>query len=113
MRPAHTGHDPGFDHAQEFGLEGERKLFDLIQKQRSLVCHTEVAWRIVDGSRKGALHVTKQLAVNSTLRNGTAVDGEILLATTRRVVMNDTRNDFLTHTTLTDYQHRQIGRRHL
>ena len=57
--------------------------------------------------------MTKQLRVDGALGDGTAVDGEILLAATGRVVVDDTGNDLLTHTTLAYNKHTEISRSHL
>ena len=49
--------------------------------------------------------MSEQLAVNRTFRNRSAVDGEVLLATTRRIVVDDAWQDVLTHTAFSDYEH--------
>ena len=41
--------------------------------------------------------MAEQLRVDSALWNGTAVDGKVLLATSWRVVVDDTWNDFFSH----------------
>ena len=57
--------------------------------------------------------MTEQLAVDSTFRNGATVNGKIFLPAAWRLVVNNAGNYLLTHTALTDYQHRQIGWCHL
>ena len=57
--------------------------------------------------------MTKQLTVDGTLGDGTAVDGKILLAPTWRIVVNHAGDDLLTHATLSDNEHAKISRCHL
>ena len=99
--------------AQQPGLRGQRQLAHLVEKQRPLVGHAEVARRVVDGPRVGTLHVAEQLGVDGALGNGAAVDGEVLLAAARRIVVNDAGDDLLAHAALADDEHAQVGRRHL
>ena len=94
-----------FQHTQQPCLCGKRQFTYLVKEQRSFIGDTEIAGRIIDGSCKRTLYVSEQLTVNSTFRNRTAVDGEILLAFTGRVVVNDTRNNLLTNTAFSYYEH--------
>ena len=57
--------------------------------------------------------MAEKLRVDGTFGYGTAVDGKVFLTAARRVVVNHSRNDFLTYTTLANDEHTQIGRRHL
>ena len=57
--------------------------------------------------------MAKELRIDGTLRNSTAVDGEIFFASTRRVIMDDSGQDVLTHTALANNQHTQIDGRDL
>ena len=57
--------------------------------------------------------MSEELRVDGSLRDTAAVDGEVLLAFPRRVVVNHTRNDLLTHTAFADDEHGEIRRRHL
>ena len=57
--------------------------------------------------------MAKELRIDSTLGDSTTVNGEILLAATRRVIVNDARQDVLTHTALANNKHTQIDGRDL
>ena len=57
--------------------------------------------------------MTEEFAIDSTFRNTTAVDSKILLTSAWRMIVDNTRNDFLTHTRFTDDKHRKICRCHL
>ena len=57
--------------------------------------------------------MTEEFAVDCSLGNRTAVDGEILATAAWRTVVDDTGDNLLAHSTLAYYQHTQIGRRHL
>ena len=102
-----------FEHTQQSGLSGQWQLAHLIEEQGALIGHTEVSWRIVNGTCVRTLYMTKELGIDGTLGDGTAVDGEILFATTGRIVVDDTGNNLLTHSTLAYDEHTQIGGRNL
>ena len=102
-----------FEHTQQSGLSGQWQLANLIEEQCALVGHTKVSWRIVDSTSIRALYMTKELAIDGTLGDRAAVDGEILLTATRRVVVDYTRDDLLTHSTLAHNEHTEIGGRNL
>ena len=102
-----------FEHTQQSCLRSQRQLSHFIEKQRTLIGHTEITGRIVDSTRKRTLNMAEELRVDSALWDRTAVDGEILLTSAWRIVVNHTRNDFLTHTAFSHNQHGEISRCHL
>jgi hypothetical protein len=57
--------------------------------------------------------VTKKFGVNRTLRYGTAVHGYVLPMLASTELVYNLGKSFLTHPTLTGYQHGKVGRRHL
>ena len=57
--------------------------------------------------------MAEKLRIDGTFGYGAAVNGKVFLTTARRVVVNHSWNDFLSHTTLANDEHAQIGRRHL
>ena len=57
--------------------------------------------------------MTEELTVDRSLRDGSTVDSEIFLPTARRIIVDDTRDNLLTHTALTDDEHTEVGRRNL
>ena len=102
-----------FQHTQQPCLRCHRQFAHFVQEQRTLMGNAKVAWRVINGTRERALYMTEQLAVDSTFRNGATVNGKIFLPAAWRLVVNNAGNYLLTHTALTDYQHRQIGWCHL
>jgi hypothetical protein len=55
----------------------------------------------------------EQLRVDGTLRDTSAVDGEVFLASAGRVVVNQVWDNLLTHTAFTDNEHRKVCWRNL
>jgi len=57
--------------------------------------------------------VAEELAVDGSLRDAAAVDGEIFLASAWRIVVDHPWDNLLAHTALTDDEHGEVGRCHL
>ena len=57
--------------------------------------------------------MSEQFAVDSAFGNGSAVDGEILFAAAGGVVVDDTWNDFFSHTAFAYDEYAEVGRRYL
>ena len=57
--------------------------------------------------------MSEELAVDGSFGYGATVDGKILLSATWLVVVDNTWQYLLTYSTLADYKHRQVSRRHL
>lgn len=93
------------EHAQQPGLRGHGQLAHLVEEDGALVCHAEIAVALAHGTSIGTFLMAEELAVDGALGNGSTVDGEIFLTPTRGVVVDDTRDDFLSHTTLSDNKH--------
>ena len=85
----------------------------LIEKQRAFVHHTEISWMLAHCSGECSLYMAEQLAVDGSLGNGSAVDGEIFLAAALRTVVDDARNHFLAHTAFAYNQDTKVSWRHL
>ena len=56
---------------------------------------------LTDGTRESSFLMSEKFGINRAFRNGTTVDGKVLLVLSRRVVVNNARDSFLTHTVLT------------
>src|SRR5260221_4596682 len=65
---------PLLEHAQEFGLQAERQLADLVEEQRAAVGHLEAAGFLLGGAGERALLVAEQLALDQRLGERRAVD---------------------------------------
>ena len=103
----------GFQHTEQSGLCLDRQLAHLIEENGSLIGDTEISFTFSDCSRKGTFLMTEEFAIDSSFRNTTAVDSKILFTAAWRMIVDNTRNDFLTHTRFTDDKHRKICRCHL
>ena len=100
-------------HAQQACLRSQRQLAHLVEEDGTLVGHAEVALTLPYRAGERPLLVTEQLAIYRPLGYRTAVDGKILLATARRIVVYYARNNLLAHTALAHDEHRQVCRRNL
>ena len=56
---------------------------------------------LTNGTREGSFLMSEKFGINRAFRNGTTVDGKVFLMLSRRVVVNNARYGFLTHTVLT------------
>ncbi|MNZ33483.1 hypothetical protein D3C78_508290 [compost metagenome] len=65
---------PVLQHPQQLGLQRQRQLANLVEKQCALVRQLELARPVVDGAGEGPLHVAEQLALGHRFRQGGAVE---------------------------------------
>ena len=98
--------------AQQLHLERRAHRADFVEEQRALVRLFESSLSRADGARERAAHVTEQLCFEERLWNRTAVECDEALRPPRAVVMNRTRNDFLTGAGLAGDQDRAVRSRH-
>ena len=49
------------EHTQQSRLGSQRQFAHLVEEERTLVSHTKVTWRIVDGTRIRTLYMSKEL----------------------------------------------------
>ena len=101
------------EYTQQSGLCGKRQFPHLVEEQRSLVCRTEISGTVVDGTREGTFHMSKQFAVYRSLGDGAAVDCEIFLAAAWRSFMNEAWDNLLSHSAFSNNEHTEVCRRHL
>ena len=80
---------------QQFGLEVEGDVADLIQKQRAAFGQLELAQAPVHGAGEGAFFMAEQLALQQLPRYGGAVDGDEGLVPARRIIMDCLCDQFL------------------
>src|SRR5262245_50781361 len=62
-------------HTQQFGLQQQRHVTDLVQKQGAAMGEFELARSRLSGSRERATLITEQLAFEQGVRNCRAVNG--------------------------------------
>ena len=65
---------PLLQHPQEFGLQFEGKIADLVEKDRAAVRDLEAAGPVAHRARERTAHVTEELALEHLARDGAAVD---------------------------------------
>lgn len=82
-------------HTQEFRLERERQLSDLIEKEGSPVSAPKIAERVPYGPSERTSHVTEELALEELRRERRTVDGEKRPPFARRFGMNGPRHELL------------------
>src|SRR5207249_10064841 len=96
--------DPGeaeiLQDMQEFGLEGEGKVGDLIEVDRPLVGVLELPRLPLVRSGEGPLFVAEQLRLEKPRRDGRAVDLDERATATPRGSVDSAGNDILAHPAL-------------
>src|SRR5262249_41368896 len=80
--------------AQEFRLELQRKISDLIQEQRSPIRCMESPDGLVHGAGEGSFFVTEELAFQQSARNRSAVECHKAVLAARSGLVNRPRDDF-------------------
>ena len=103
---AHADVFPTLEHSQQSCLCGHGQLAHLVEEDGALVGHAEIALALADGACERPFLVAEQLAVDGSLRDGAAVDGEIALTPAGRIVVDESGDDLLADATLSDDQHR-------
>ena len=97
---------------QELGLDLDRELADLVEKQGSLVGRLHLADPIRGRSGEGALPVAEQLGLDHALLERRAEHGHERLGRARARVVDHARDDALARPGLAEEQHREAGGRH-
>src|SRR6266436_1029635 len=101
---------PLLQHAEQFGLQFERNLSDLVQKDRAAIGHFETADALRDCSRECALLVSEQLAFQQTRWNRRAVELDERLRAPRTQIMDGPRDQFLSCTRVSIDEHGRVRR---
>ena len=76
LRPADALESAFLEHAQQFGLHGQRDLADLVEKDRAAVRQLEPALALTGRAGERPLLVAEELAFEQRLRQGRAIDGD-------------------------------------
>src|SRR6266446_7750525 len=96
--------------SQKLGLQFERYIADLVQKERSLVRQLESSNPLGDGAGERAFLMAKQLAFEKAERNGCAIHLYKCVALARTQVVNCTGDNLLAGTRLALDEDRRVGR---
>jgi len=109
----HPFDDLFLEDPQHPDLRRERQFTDFIQKDRPLMASFKTSPLGLDGTGKGPLLVTKQLAVDERFRNCTAVDGNERPLVPGGQTVNCPGHDPLAYPGFSQEQHGAFQRRHL
>ena len=93
------------NHAQQFGLHGQRGFADLVEKNRAAVGVFEQARAGVGGAGEGAAHVAEELAFEQGVDQRRAVADRELLRADRADLVNGAGDEFLAGAGGADDQH--------
>ncbi len=110
---AQPAHAPVLQHAQQFGLRGDRHIADFVQQHGAVLRQLEASGAALDRSGEGALFMAEQLAFHERIRHGGAVDGDERSGAPRAQRMNRARGQFFSRAALAGDQHRRAAGRHL
>src|SRR5206468_2501548 len=96
--------------SQQFWLDVERQVADLVQEKRAAIGGADRAGRVGDSTGKRAFLVAKQMSLGQFLWHGGAVerDEDLVLAIRERV--DRTRDEFLACARFAGNEHRHVGR---
>ena len=101
---------PVLEHAQHLGLQADRHLADLVEKQRAAVRDLELPGLAGVGAGERPLLVAEQLGLEQRLGNRRTVDRDKRSVGPIAVRMKRTREQFLARPALTSKQHGGVGR---
>ena len=108
------GHDfVLLEHAEELGLQGEGKLADFVEKNRSAIGRPEHAQHRLLGAREGAANVAEELAFEKTLADTRAVDRDKGPVGPLTLGKKPPGNQLLARTAFTFNQNAAVGGCHL
>ena len=92
---AHPLQLAALDKAQQLGLQPQRHLADLVQKQRASVGGLNPSYAPLHRAGEGPASVAEEFSFQQRLGNGRAVDGDKWLAAARREPVQSLSNQFL------------------
>ena len=102
-----------FQYTEQTHLSSQREVRHLIQENRATVSHLKIAFAGLHRTGECPFLVTEQFGVYGTFRDSTAVHSDVFALLSTAVIVDDSREVLLAHSTLTDHQHSQIGGSHL
>ena len=98
-----------FEHAEQFGLQFDGHLPDLVEEQRAFVGLLEKALLVLGGARETAGPVAEQFAFEQFARESRAVDRHESPLHPAAGVVDGLREDLLAGSRLAGEQHRSVG----
>jgi hypothetical protein len=108
---AHRNHLAPLDRRQQFALQMERHVADLVEKQRAPGGGAKKADAIFLRVREGAAAMAEQLAFEQLRRQCAQIDAQEHFRRPPRAAMDLARDQFLAGSVLAKDEHVRIGRR--
>jgi hypothetical protein len=109
LRAAHPLELALLQDAQELGLRFQRKLADLVEKQRAAIRDFEPAAPLLRRAGEGAFFVTEELALDEVTRNRCAVDLDQRALTAVAPLVDRPRDELFAGARLALDQHGAVG----
>src|SRR5262249_14165918 len=103
---------PFLQDPQQLGLQRQRDVANLIQKEGSVVGEFKAADFLRDGSGKRTLLMTEEFALQQVKGNGRAIQLHKRASAACADIVNGFGDQLLTSTCFPEDQHRRIGRCH-
>ena len=96
---------PTLQHAQQLGLDRQRQLAHLVEKQAAAIGQLELAAALAHGPGKGATHMTEQLALHQRIGQRRTVDTDQRALRTWRSRVDRLSHQLLANPGLASDQH--------
>ena len=109
LRAADPIEPPLLEYAQQLGLDGERQLADLIEKNGAAVRQLHFADLARAGARVGPALVAEEFVLHQPLRNCGAIQSHKWLFAPRRKMMNSAGKEFFARAAFAQQQDGGIG----
>lgn len=110
---AHADDRAALQRRQQFRLQMQRQVADLIEEERTAVGDLELSGTVGARIGEGTLHVAEQFAFEQRLGHGTHIHGHHRTATAMRAAVNLARQHLLARTVFPRNEDIGIGRRDL
>ncbi len=101
-----------FQHAQQFGLHGERHVADFIEKDGAVLGLLELAEMAAGRAGERSFFVSEQFGFNQLRRNRGTVQRDERTAGSRTALMQSARDQFLSGAGFTENADARFARRH-
>ena len=100
---------PLLQEAQQFHLQRQRDVADLVEEQGAAMGHLDLALGGLDRPGEGALFIAEQLRLEQILRNGRAVDRDEAAHPPPARLVDAARQQFLAGAGSPEQHHRDVG----
>ena len=110
LMAAHRREGQRLEDTKQLGLQAKFEITDLINEKRSPVRLLEASDAAIGGAGERAANVPEQFAFNQGGGNGGAIDGDERTFSSRAVVVQGLRDQFLAGSAFTENQHRAVHR---